>query len=86
MEGKTVTQYFRILRQFGIFVKNKDIEDISFEEVMEWYDLMEVFEYQNNTFIPISMALKKFFEFHEMKGISIFNIALKNLALLETKR
>lgn len=70
---KTVKGYDMVLRQFCLFVKNKDLEDIKFSEIMDWFNLMRYLGWDQNSFIPKAMALKKFFEYYQHQGIEVIN-------------
>lgn len=73
VKGHTVRQYELILRQFGMFLRNKDIESISDEDVTEWLRLHSTFLYDHNTMVPRTIALRKFFEYWKHKGMNVFD-------------
>lgn len=70
---KTVKGYDMVLRQFCLFVKNKDLEDVKFSEIMDWFNMMRYLGWDQNSFIPKAMALRKFFEYYQNQGIKVIN-------------
>jgi integrase/recombinase XerC len=71
VKAGTVKGYDLILKQFCMFVRNCDIEHVRLEDVISWFSLLKVLEFQHNSFIPKAQALKKFFEFYKMQGYSV---------------
>jgi len=60
---KRIDGYDLDLRQFCIFVKNKNIEDINIQEVTEWLSWYKKLGFEPWTVIKKAMALRKFFEY-----------------------
>jgi len=56
------------LRQFCVFLRNPNIEDIELKHVMEYLNLMVEMGWASNSFVSKCMALKKFFEFCNLRG------------------
>jgi len=81
----TVRGYDLILKQFCLFVRNCDIEHIRLEDVLSWFSLLEMLQYQRNSFIPKAQALKKFFEFYKMQGFVVLEPDLIRLPSKEYK-
>ncbi len=69
----TVRSYDLILRHFCVFIHNCDIGDVTLDKVLEWFDLMRLVGYENNTFIPRAIALRKFFEFYQHQGYHVID-------------
>jgi len=71
--ASTVKGYELYLRQFCLFVRNKEIEEISIEDVLTWFSLMRDLKWEHNSFMPKAMALKKFFEFFKKQGKNVID-------------
>lgn len=65
---KTMVGYTLILKQFGLFIHNKPIRAIGIQDIVAWFNLMREFHWQQNSFIPKAIALRKFFQFCRMNG------------------
>jgi site-specific recombinase XerD len=65
----TIKGYDMILRQFCLFTRDIEIEHIREEHILQWFSLMESLGWDQNSFIPKGMALRKFFEYLSHKGI-----------------
>ncbi len=72
----TIKGYDLILRQFCLFVRDCEIEEIQEEHVTEWFSMMFRLGWDRNSFIPKAMALKKFFEYLDLKNFQVLNPAL----------
>lgn len=73
VKGNTVQSYLMILRHFCIYMRNSHIEEVKLEDVSRYFTLMREFGYQVNTFIPIGIAFRKFFEYHHRKGLTVID-------------
>lgn len=71
VKNTTVKGYDLILRQFAVFLRDSDIENVQLSDVMEWFGLMRSLGWDHNSFIPRAMALRKFFEFYEHQGVKV---------------
>lgn len=56
-----------------LFLRNPEIEDVTFERVMQYLELKHLLGWKQNTFIQIGNHLKKFFEFSNMRGYGTFD-------------
>lgn len=56
------------LRLFCLFLKNPHIENVELKHVMEYLNLMVEIGWASNSFVSKCMALKKFFEFCNLRG------------------
>src|SRR5581483_3369729 len=64
LKVKRIDGYDLDLRQFCIFVGNKDIENITIQEIMAWLAWYKKLEFQPWTVLKKAMALRKFFEYY----------------------
>lgn len=69
VKTSTVRGYEVVVKQFCLFVRNKHVETISIDEVMEWFNLMTDLEWEQNSFVVKAMALRKFFEYMRLTGV-----------------
>ncbi|MDD2247579.1 MAG: site-specific integrase [Proteiniphilum sp.] len=63
----TVRGYDLSLRSFCLFLRNPEIEDITLENVIEWFDLQEMLGWDKNGFIGKAIAIRKILEFYQHK-------------------
>lgn len=56
------------LRLFCLFLKNPMLEQVQLKDVMEYLNLMVEIGWASNSFVSKCMALKKFFEFCNLRG------------------
>lgn len=70
VKGTTVKGYEMVVKQFCLFVRNKQVEDITIDEVMGWFNLMSDLDWEHNSFVVKAMALRKFFEYMKLTGVS----------------
>lgn len=64
LKVRRIDGYDLDLRQFCIFVKNKNIEDVSIEEITEWIGWYKSLGFESWTVLKKAMALRKFFEYY----------------------
>lgn len=69
----TVRGYQLVLKQFALFLRNRDLEKVKLDDVMEWFNLMQLLQWDRNSFIPKAMAVRKFFEFFSQQGLPVVN-------------
>ena len=79
----TVVQYQNELRRLCLFLKNPEIETITLAQIMEFLSLMRDVGYEQNTLIPITMAIRKFFEFFRLQGLKVVDEELIPVARKE---
>jgi integrase/recombinase XerC len=65
-----------------LFVRDCDIERVRLEDVTSWFSLLNVLQWQHNSFITKAQALRKFFEFYKMQG---YHVLEPNLIPLPSK-
>lgn len=70
---KTIKGYDLILRQLAVFTKDEEIENITLDDVMEWFTLQKKLGWDHNSFLPKAMALRKFFEFYSRQGFKVLD-------------
>ncbi len=64
LKVKRIDGYDLDLRQFCIFVGNKDIEDITIQEVVAWLGWYKKLDFASWTVLKKAMALRKLFEYY----------------------
>lgn len=64
LKVKRIDGYDLDLRQFCIFVGNKEIEDVGIEEITDWLGRYKSLGFQAWTILKKAMALRKFFEYY----------------------
>lgn len=69
----TMIGYNLILRQLALFLRDKELEEVQINEIIEWLDLMQRLGWDPNSFIPRCMALRKFFEYFMHQGVKVMN-------------
>ncbi len=67
----TIKGYELSLRQFCLYIKDIPVEDVTLDQVEDWFEDMEKLGWKGNSFIPKMMALRKFFEFCQIKGYNV---------------
>jgi len=72
-ETSTLKGYTLILKQFALFQKNCDLENVKLDSVMEWFNLMKDLDWDHNSFITKAMAIRKFFEFYSKQGFTVID-------------
>ncbi len=71
--SNTVKGYIQVLKQLCIFTHNKDLEQVSLQDVLNWFELHTLTGYDTNSLIPKAIALRKFFEFYKKRGFSVID-------------
>src|SRR3990167_10113706 len=74
---QTVRGYDQTLRQFCLFLRNPEIEDISINHVMDYLNGMKELGWDQNSFVGKCMALRKFFEFYRLQNYAVLDENLK---------
>ncbi len=72
----TVKGYGMALRQFGLFMRNCELEKITLDDVLSWFNLMKNFNWDQNSLLIKAMALRKFFEFWQKQGYQVIDPCL----------
>lgn len=70
---QTVKGYDQTLRNFYLFLRNPQIEEISINHVMEFLNGMKELGWDQNSFVGKCMALRKFFEFFHLQGYPVID-------------
>ncbi len=73
VKKQTVKGYDQTLRQFCLFLRNPEIEDISIHHVMEFLNGMKELGWDQNSFVGKCMALRKFFEFYRLQNYAVID-------------
>lgn len=71
VKKQTVRGYDRELRNFCLFLRNPEIENIALNDVMEYLNGMADLGWDRNSFVGKCMALRKFFEFYRLQGYKV---------------
>lgn len=69
----TIKGYSMILRQFSLYMRNSHIEEVKLDDVIIWFKMMGDLNYESNSFIPKSIALRKFFEFYQKQNYKVID-------------
>lgn len=64
----TVASYRNYLMQFGVFVQNKQIEETTYGDVMNYLNMRKQFDWDKNSYLALTVGLRKFFEYFKRKG------------------
>lgn len=62
-----------MLRQMALFFRDADIEDVKVNDIVEYFGLMQKLGWDQNSFIPRAMAIRKFFEYFTHAGLKVMN-------------
>ena len=73
VKKQTVKGYDRELRNFCLFLRNPEIEQIGIENVMEYLNGMAELGWDMNSFVCKCMALRKFFEFYRLQNYAVID-------------
>ncbi|MFZ5365446.1 MAG: tyrosine-type recombinase/integrase [Patescibacteria group bacterium] len=72
--GQNTNQgYELVLKQFCLFMKNCEIEDVQLSHIVEWFSMMQELGWDSNSFVIKSTALRKFFEFNKKQGFEVLD-------------
>lgn len=69
----TAYTYSMTIRQFGLFMRNPDIEAVRYDDVIVYLDTMKVLGWDNNSYQSKCIALRKFFEFFKKQGMKVLD-------------
>ena len=64
VKSNTLKGYNMLLRQFAIFMRNCDLEEVKLEHIGEFFSLLQLAGHNKNSFIPRAVALRKLFEYY----------------------
>jgi len=73
VKKQTVKGYDQTLRQFCLYLRNPQIEDISIHHVMDYLNGMKELGWDQNSFVGKCMALRKFFEFYRLQNYAVLD-------------
>lgn len=73
VKGNTVKGYDRELRNFCLFLRNPEVIRITINDVMDYLNGIIELGWDPNSLLPRCMALRKFFEFMRLRGITNLN-------------
>lgn len=71
-EVKSDTQqiYRYAIRGLGVFTRNKNIEQITSQDISDYFTLMRLFEWQQNSFVMKVNAFRQFFNYFRLEGFN----------------
>jgi site-specific recombinase XerD len=69
----TMVGYNLMLRQMAVFLRDIDIEDVKVRDIVDYFGLMQKLGWDQNSFIPRAMAIRKFFEYFTQSGVKVMN-------------
>lgn len=69
----TMVGYNLMLRQMAVHLRDMDIEDVKVGDIVEYFGLMQKLGWDQNSFIPRAMAIRKFFEYFTHAGMKVMN-------------
>jgi site-specific recombinase XerD len=69
----TIIGYNLVLRQFALFHRDRDIEDVVMNDILEYFQLMEKLGWDPNGFLMRANALRKLFEFYQHQGMKVMD-------------
>jgi len=64
------------LRNFCLYMRDCQIEDVDLDEIVRYFDLMKKLGWKQNGFTTKSIALRKFFEFYGKQELNVLNFQL----------
>lgn len=73
---KTAYTYAVSIKQFALFMRNTQIEDITYEDVITFLNTMSDLGWDRNSYLGKCMALRKFFEFFNKQQIKVLDYQL----------
>ncbi|MBI5793729.1 tyrosine-type recombinase/integrase [Candidatus Uhrbacteria bacterium] len=73
VKKNTVKGYEFSLKHLCVFLRNPDIESILLQDVMEHLNLMRDIGWEENSFVGRCMSFRKFFEFWQLRGLSVID-------------
>lgn len=73
LKVKRIDGYDLDLRQFSIFLRNPELEDINDKHIVEWLTLYKNAGFSQNTLIKKAEALRKFFEYYRRSGFDVID-------------
>lgn len=86
VKSNTIHGYDQILRQFCVFMRNCEIEEVGERDVVLWFELMTLLGYDRNSFVPRGIALRKLFEYYRHKELKVLDPWLIPVPEMEYKQ
>jgi integrase/recombinase XerD len=71
--AETIKGYSLDLRQFCLYMRNPEIEAVTTNDIIEYFDMMSRLGWKWNGFLTKSLALRKFFEFWGLQGYQVLD-------------
>lgn len=76
LSDTTMTNNHKELLNLCLFLRDPEMQDVTFGQVMQYLELKQMLGWKRNSFIQIGNALKKFFEFSNLRGYGTFSESL----------
>lgn len=74
--GHTVVRYDGVLKIFCLAMGDREVEDIKIEQVLKYLKNMEDLGWKRNGITIVCLALRKLFEYLNLKGLKVLNESL----------
>lgn len=68
---QTIKGYSLTLRQFALYMRDCDVENVKQQDIVDWFNGMQNLEWDRNSFIGKGIALRKFFEWATHSGLNV---------------
>lgn len=85
VKDSTNRGYVREIKNFCLFLRNPNLDEVGANDVMDYLNGMKDLGWEHNSFIGKCMALKKFFQYWEMRGEKVLNSELVPIPRKEYK-
>lgn len=76
VKGNTIYGYYWQLVHFGEILKDKDIEKITINDIVEHIHWLEYYKHSGSTIEKFAIAIKNLLQYYEMKGLRVENPGL----------
>lgn len=78
--------YVSALNQFCLYTRDKDVESLTYKDVMGWYGIMKSLGYTPNSFVTKNPALRTFFKFlRSVKKLKVIDSSVIPIPRQEVK-
>jgi len=73
VKGNTIYGYHWQLVNFGIFLKDKDIEKITINDILEYLNLSQYYNHSSSQREKVALAIKHLLNYWQMRGLKVEN-------------
>lgn len=84
-QGTTLVMYEAHLRQMGIWMRNCEIEQVKFQDLIDYINYIQEFGGEKNSLNSKCSAFKQFFTFYYKQGFKLFDPSLIPVPRTEPK-